>query len=446
LASQRQRPLSAPPVEPTIWSTKAKAALCAWVGIIAAGIALGLALRAFGRDVQLLPPILASFAPGPRPGLVLPIGVATLYVFGLPAFLDRLGWRSLLAVEGVATLAWTLSLALAEGTSGVTRGLRWRSEYPADVPAVRAGPAAFLRTFTDDIGRYSVHVRGHPPGFVLLLTGLDHLGLRGTGWAAALVIVAGATAPVAVLLAIREVAGSATARRAAPWLIVAPTAIWVATSADALYMALGAWSVALVIIATGRGGLRSHLPATVGGVIGGLVLLGSYGLALLAVIPLAVLVSRRRPGWRWALPAVFAGIGVAAVLAALLPFGFSWLDGLRATRHEYYSQVLDRPYWALLLINLSAWALALGPASIVGLAHLRERRLWLLVGGGITAALLANLSGLSQGEVERIWLPFTIWVLPAGAAFTLAGRSTRIGLAWQSGSAIALVSILTTHW
>jgi methylthioxylose transferase len=242
------------------------------------------------------------------------------------------------------------------------------------------------------------------------------------------------------------VAGSATARRAAPWLIVAPTAIWVATSADALYMALGAWSVALVIIATGRGGLRSHLPATVGGVIGGLVLLGSYGLALLAVIPLAVLVSRRRPGWRWALPAVFAGIGVAAVLAALLPFGFSWLDGLRATRHEYYSQVLDRPYWALLLINLSAWALALGPASIVGLAHLRERRLWLLVGGGITAALLANLSGLSQGEVERIWLPFTIWVLPAGAAFTLAGRSTRIGLAWQSGSAIALVSILTTHW
>jgi hypothetical protein len=134
------------------------------------------------------------------------------------------------------------------------------------------------------------------------------------------------------------------------------------------------------------------------------------------------------------------------VLAALLPFGYSWLAGARATKHEYYLQDLDRPYWALLVVNLAAWALALGPATFVALAHLRDRRIWWLVGGGIAAAALANLSGLSAGEVERIWLPFTIWVLPAGAAFPRSGHTTRTGLTLQAASAIALISIVTTQW
>ena len=55
-------------------------------------------------------------------------------------------------------------------------------------------------------------------------------------------------------------------------------------------------------------------------------------------------------------------------------------------------------------------------------------RLWLLVGGGLLAALAADVSGLSSGEVERIWLPFTIWVLPAGAALWTSRRA-RAGLA-----------------
>ncbi|HEV8296557.1 MAG TPA: hypothetical protein VGQ20_04645 [Acidimicrobiales bacterium] len=428
------------------YRTRANVAVAVWAGTITIGVALGLILRAFGRDILLLPPILAELGPGPRPNLVLPIATAVALILALPRLAERLRWHALLATVALMTLVWTMSLALAEGVSGLTRGLTWPTEYLSDVPAVRAAPGAFLRGFTRDIGNYSVHARGHPPGMVLLLAALDRGGLGGAGWAAAMILGAAATAPVAVMLALRDVAGETIARRSAPWLVLAPAAIWVATSADALYMAVGAWAVALVILATGRRGRSAAVLALLGGLLAGFVLLGSYGLVLLAAIPLASIWSRREHRWAAARTVLLAGAGAMIVLAALLPFGYSWLAGARATKHEYYLQDLDRPYWALLVVNLAAWALALGPATFVALAHLRDRRIWWLVGGGIAAAALANLSGLSAGEVERIWLPFTIWVLPAGAAFPRSGHTTRTGLTLQAASAIALISIVTTQW
>jgi hypothetical protein len=35
---------------------------------------------------------------------------------------------------------------------------------------------------------------------------------------------------------------------------------------------------------------------------------------------------------------------------------------------------------------------------------------WLLPILALAAVLIANLSGLSNGEVERIWLPFVPWI------------------------------------
>ena len=59
-------------------------------------------------------------------------------------------------------------------------------------------------------------------------------------------IVGGALAVPAVLVAVREVAGEARARAAWPYVAAAPLAIWMATSADALYAGIGAWAVTLV--------------------------------------------------------------------------------------------------------------------------------------------------------------------------------------------------------
>ena len=421
-------------------------ALKTWAGLITLGAVIGASLNAAHWHIILsVPPILADFVDRPRFGVVLPIAVAAAMIRWLPGLTARLSWRRLLVVIAAAAACWTLALALAEGTSGLTRGANWHTEYLADVPAVRTDPAAFLRGFTANIARYGVHVRGHPPGMVLLLAGLDRVGLGGAGGEAALVIALASTAPIAVLLVLRQVAGEQSARLAGTWLVLTPAAIWIATSADALYMTIGAWAIACVVLSSARRGIAGVSLAVSGGVLGALALLGSYGLVLLAVVPTSVLWSRRSEAAvrRTVIVSVATVVGL---LVAMLPLGYSWIAGLRATKHEYFVLDLDRPYWAFIFINPAAWALALGPATFMGLSLLRDRRLWTVVGGGIAAAALANLSGLSSGEVERIWLPFTIWVLPAAVALSVSYASARRGLIWQAASAIALISMVTTQW
>ncbi len=72
------------------------------------------------------------------------------------------------------------------------------------------------------------------------------------------------------------------------------------------------------------------------------------------------------------------------MVGAFAAAGFWWLDGLAATRHEYLqSAAKERPYGYFVLADLAAFAVWLGPAVAIALARLRDRRIWLLVGGGL---------------------------------------------------------------
>lgn len=424
------------------------AALAMWVGIVAVGRWWGLRLRAQGRQIVLpTPPVLGQPGPGWTVRLAIPLVVGGILIALVPRAARRLSWPLLLVAVGAGSVIWAVGVALVDGSDGLTRGPSWQTEYVHDVPTVAADPGRFLRTFTSDIEHYEIHVRGHPPGMVLVLAGLDRIGLRGAGWEAALVIAGAASGAVAALIAAREVAGEEVARRAAPFLALAPAAIWIATSADALYLGVSAWAITLVVLAQRRAGRRSFALALTGGVLFGVSLMGSYGLVLCGVVPLITAVRWRRWG-----PVAVAAVGVAAVLGTFAGLGFWWIDGLMATREEYRVLPLDRPYAYFVVNDLSAWALVLGPATAVALARLRDRRLWLLVGGGLAAALVADVSGLSEGEVERIWLPFTVWVLLAGAV--LAGpagaqarwRPVQGWLLLQAASTVTLVALVTTQW
>ncbi len=64
--------------------------------------------------------------------------------------------------------------------------------------------------------------------------------------------------------------GSERARAAAPFLVLAPAAIWIETSADAFYAGVCCWGAALVILATGREGRRADALALAGGLLLGL--------------------------------------------------------------------------------------------------------------------------------------------------------------------------------
>jgi hypothetical protein len=169
--------------------------------------------------------------------------------------------------------------------------------------------------------------------------------------------------------------------------------------------------------------------------------MGSYGMVLIAIPAVVVAIDRR--AYR---PLVVATIGAAVVVLAFVPFGFWWLDGLRTTVHEYRVLDVDRPYWYFVVNNLSAWALTLGPAIAVALLRPRNRALWLLAGSAFGAALLADISGLSLAEVERIWLPFTVWVLALGAALSTSMSATRAWMSVQAAAAVGLLLWIRPLW
>jgi len=395
-----------------------------------------------GTNLKLgIPPFHAIVEVRAGAGTLVALAVAGVLVAVLPLAADRLGWRTLLAVAFVAATAWIVTVNGIEGTDGLLRGVESRNhQYPADVPAVdNLGPGEFLRTFTDRIDDYTTHVRGHPPGFVLLLWVLAAVGYEGLWPAVVVCIVGGALAAPAVLAAVRAVAGEDVARRAMPFTVVAPAALWMGSSADGLYAGLGAVAVSLVVCAAARGPSRvSDAMALAGGVVLGGALMGSYGLALLGAVPLPLLLSRR--AWR---PALLWAAGAAAVLVGFALAGFWWVDGLLTTRDEYHDGIASlRPAAYFVVANVATFATALGPATLTGLARLRDRALWLVVGGGLLAAVAANLSGMSKGEVERIWLPFAVWVLPAAAVLD----RRRWWLAGQLGVAIAIQTWLITGW
>lgn len=378
--------------------------------------------------------------------VLVPVMVGTALVFLLPALARRTPWRALLAVSFAATATWAVALAATDGWFGITNPtVLAGDEYLLDVPLVE-DPRAFLRGFTDDIDRYVTHVRSHPPGLLLGLWGLDRIGLGGPGWAAALFIGGGAAAIPGVLVALRRVAGEERARRALPFVVLAPAALWVATTADALFAGVGAWSVASVVLALHRADRRGDALSVAGGVGFGLLAHLSYGAVLVGIIPVAVAVHRRRLR-----PLVLAALGALTVFAVFAAAGFWWLDGLDRTRQAYRDSVAStRPYRYFLVANVAAVAVVLGPALAVALVRLRDRLTWMLVGGGLAACAIANVSGLSKGEVERIWLPFAVWVLPAGLVLSSRPgdrtRTTRRWLALQAGFAVLVQVAVRSRW
>jgi hypothetical protein len=198
--------------------------------------------------------------------------------------------------------------------------------------------------------------------------------------------------------------------------------------------------VTTLILALRAEGRRADVLAAAAGLLAAATIMLSYGLVLMGAIVVPVCFARRR----WRAPLIAAGTATLAIVA-FVPFGYWWLTGLGATRDAYYALGLDRPYSYFAVADYGAWALVLGPATAVAVARLRDARLWLLVGGALLATVVATVSGLSTGEVERIWLPFAIWVLPAGAVLS-GRRSTRGWLGLQVACALVIVALIRPIW
>ncbi len=422
--------------------------------LVALASVIGFRLMARGVDVLAeVPPLQARWIPHVGPGSVLAVVVAAAVVLRGPELAARLRWGPLLVAGYLASVAWTLSLALIDGWQrGVVNQLTTPFEYLTAVPRVTDIPR-MIDTFAGGIlsfqpDTWTTHVAGHPPGALLTFVTLDRLGLSGGGPAGIMCILVGASAAVAVAVTLRALGAEDTARAALPFAVLFPGAIWVGVSADGLFMGVLVWGVALLAVGAARSGLPGYAAALCGGVLLGFSLYLSYGLAAAGLLPLAVLLVTRRLG-----PFVMAVIGAGAVVATFTALGFWWFEGYQLVQIRYYQPGeygLRRPYGYWVWANVACLALAVGPATVAGLRRLgaaprrSPRPLALLVAAAAIAIVAADLSGLSKAEVERIWLPFAVWLVAAGAL--LPRGSVRFWLASQAVLALAINHLLLTTW
>ncbi len=361
----------------------------------------------------------------------------------------RLRLRWVVVAASLGTGAFATSLALTDGRDGVLYGAADRAEYLANVAS--APPAAeFVRTFVARIDDYTVHARGHPPGFVLMLKVLDSVGLDGQWPAAMLSVVATMAVATAVLVTVWATVDAGWARRVAPMVVVAPYALWMVTSADAVFAAVGAWGVAAGAVGLRATGWRAVAAGAASGLLlGGLAFL-TYGAVTFLLVPAAIAVGgrgRRRPGV--AATAISATVGAGAVVLGFAAAGFSWFAGAAATRIEYWEGTAQFRTWTYFgVANLAVALIALGPASLAGLQHLRDRRVWAIAVGGVLGLLASHASQYTRGEVERIWLLFYPWIaVAAGALIVGAARArTAFWIGVQATAAILLQASLVSKW
>jgi hypothetical protein len=256
------------------------------------------------------------------------------------------------------------------------------------------------------------------------------------------VVTIGSSAVVAVLVTLRTLGSVRLARRAMPWIVLAPTAVWMGVNGDALFTAVAAWGLALLAIAAVS---RRQAFAVAAGLPLGVCVYLSYGLVLLGILAIAVLIIART--WR---PLPWALASSAVVVAAFTAAGFAWWEAYPVLRERYHDGIAsERPYSYWLWADIAAWTFTVG--LVVWAAFPRAVRasrnrdpMAQLAAAALLTILVATISGMSKAEVERIWLPFTIWVVALPAL--LPDRWHRPALLSQVTLALCVQQLLLTRW
>ena len=444
----------------------------AMVGVV---VAVGLMFvawllpAAFNWNIHMRswPPLHAVWEPRVGPGTIAALVLGALGIAYAARLAQSLSWRALLLVSYVTSFAWLTSLALVDGKDGIGVILDYKFEYMNTARRIDSWSALstmlheyVARIDADRADHWAPHVAGHPPGAVMFFIGLVAIGLStglAAGWA---VIVVASTTSLAVLQTLRVLGAEAAARRAAPFLVLGPAAIWMAVSADAVFGAVSAWGLCCLAVACTRASYGAMVAWTVpAGLLLGYAVMMSYGLPLLGLVAVAILVITRRVA-----PLPWTAAVALCVVLAFAVAGFSWWEALPALHERQYRGVADnRPQQYYLWADLAALAWSAGIVMFAGVATVLARRwsTWrswltsgddagetrtvsLLVVAAMLMVLVADVSGSSRGEVERIWLPFVPWLL-VGTAL-LPARWRRVGLVIQVVMALVTQHLLHPDW
>ena len=427
----------------------------AWAGLVVLGLLLtAVAVHAHARVGSAAAPFTGAYRAKIRLGSPLAPAVAVTAVLAVRSRLtDRLSWRWLLVIGYLAAAGWALSLALVDGGNGLASPITAPTEYLQDVASVHGDPLAFLDTFTRRAapgpGQFSVATRTHPPAPVLLLWVLTRVGITSPEALGLLLTLAGCLHVPFIAVSVRSLCHEAAGRALLPLLVLAPYAVWLAVSMDAVTLSLGAGLVALGVVGSEPG--RSRWWALDAGLVLGVAAMFNYAAAWLGFTVLAVNFVRRRP-----LLNVIAAVGAMVPLALATLAGFSWLDGLAAARDDFSVRGGPQRSWLLwVALDLLLLLIACGPAVVRASRRLRTTPGWPFLAGAGLAIVFALASGLSRGEVERSWLAFFPWLLvaavaplhrPAGPGEPEAAPTPVLLLGLGAAGAIVVQAALRTTW
>jgi hypothetical protein len=169
------------------------------------------------------------------------------------------------------------------------------------------------------------------------------------------------------------------------------------------------------------------------------------------LLAVAVVIAAKdlRSALRAVVPAVLVALVVVGGFALA---GFWWFDGYTLVQERYWQGIAkDRPFQYWSWANLASVVCAIGLGSVAGVARAfdiaavkRRSGLHLVVLAALLAILCADLSMLSKAETERIWLPFTTWLVAATALLPM--RSRRWWLALNVIGALLLNHFILTNW
>jgi hypothetical protein len=449
-------PTATPAEAPTKPGLRAPAIGLALTLVLIALAALVPAVTGWEVRADDLAPLHATWDVRLGVGTVPALLFAVLATTQAMAHAATLAWGRLLGATWASGVVWMLSLAFVDGKAGVGTVLGTSREYLETARATNDLPHT-LDIYVSRIplhapDNWPIHIAGHPPGALTFFVLLDRIGL-GSGFAAGMVVtLIAATTALAVLITVRNLGAESLARRAAPFLVFGPAAVWQCVSADAMFAAVAAWGLAALSYAAIRPGIRAMAGwSAVAGLLLGYAVMLSYGLPLLGILAVTVLVIAR--SWR---PLAVAAVAAASVLLAYAAFGFYWWDAVGVLRQRYWDGIAHvRPGWYWIFGNLAALALSAGPLVGAGVAMtIRRRRevtanselrviTW-LVAAAVTTIIAADASQMSRAEVERIWLPFVPWLL-LGCAL-LPEKWRRRGLVLQLCTALLIQHLLHTEW
>jgi hypothetical protein len=445
-------------------------AVAAVLLLVGAAVAVGAYLNRPNSGVVIFAataPLFGDWLPHIGPGTPFAIVIALLVVWWGPTLAARISWPRLVTLGYFSTVAWTFALAMIDGWSrGLANRLTIEQEYLHEVPGITDIPL-MLRTFSSRIldfqpNSWTTHVSGHPPGATLVFVWLDRIGLSGGGCAAVVCVLAGSLVAVSVPMTLWALDRADAARAVLPFLVLFPGAIWIGASADGLFAGVTSTGIALLALAARAfRSRRGYAPilAIFSGLLLGFGIFLSYGLVLLGILALAV-------GWLGrSIKTLIYAISAALLVVALFAWsGFWWLDGYHLVVERYYQGVaVVRPYSYWVWADLASLAIAVGPAVAVGLRRTaadaflskpwrgnpfgrvaRHDPILLLVLSALIIIMMADVSGLSKAETERIWLPFGVWLLCATAL--LPQPSRRWWLAAQAVVALVVNHLLLTFW